>query len=248
MRDKIINKKKIIGIIPARSGSIGIKGKNLKYLHGKPLIAWTIECALRSNLSRVLVTTESEEIAKVAREYGAEVPFLRPNELSSNTAPIEPVLLHAIEWLRDNEGYECDAVALIFPTHPLRKPQHIDECVEEFCSNNCDSVVSVDSAIANDNPHWMLKKNGQGEVVLFTGKPLSEIEVRRQDLPIVYKRNDLVYVLKEENLKQDIPTLYGRKTKLVESSKSYDIDLNTEDDWRFMEDVFQALIKRNSIE
>jgi len=233
----------IIGIIPARAGSVGIKGKNIKQLYGKPLIAWTIQCALKSGLSRVIVSTESEEIAAVARQFGAEVPFIRPTNLASDTAAIEPVILHALDWLIGNENYQCDGIALLFPTHPLRTVEHINLCIDAFCNTHCDSVVSVDSATANDNPYWMLKKNNRGEVRLFTDEPLSEIKVRRQDLPVVYKRNDLVYILKEKNIRQKKPDLYGSEVELVETPYCFDIDLNTGKDWKLLESVFHMLIE-----
>jgi len=234
---------KILGIIPARGGSVGVKGKNLRELNGKPLIAWTIECALRSQLSRVIVSTESEEIAQVAKEYGADVPFLRPANLSDNTSRIEPVLLHAINWLRDNEGYDYDAIALIFPTHPLRNIMDINDCIEGFDLATHDSVVSVTPAIANDNPLWMLKENSENRVVLFNDKPLVEIEDRRQDLPCVYKRNDLVYILKESNLLAKKISLYGEKVKLVTTSNMLDVDINTEEDWKLLQKIFPILVK-----
>jgi len=121
---------KILGIIPARGGSKRLSGKNIKKLAGKPLIAWTIESAKQSHLDRIIVTTDDLQIAKVAKRYGVEVPFIRPTELAGDKLGIEPVLTHALDWLKKEEGYQPDAVALLMPTFPLRQSNHIDEAIK----------------------------------------------------------------------------------------------------------------------
>ena len=97
---------KIIGIIPARGGSKSVPRKNIKKLGNKPLIYWSIKAALESNLDRVIVSTDNQEIAKIAKKYGAETPFIRPRELSTDTMGIEPVLQHVVDWLKINENYQ----------------------------------------------------------------------------------------------------------------------------------------------
>jgi N-acylneuraminate cytidylyltransferase len=119
-----------LGLIPARGGSKGIARKNLTCLAGRPLIAHTIESAKKaSSLDRVIVSTDDEEIAAVARSFGAEVPFMRPAELAEDATPDLPVFVHALEWLQQHEGYTPAFVAHLRPTSPLRTAQHIDEAV-----------------------------------------------------------------------------------------------------------------------
>lgn len=234
---------KTIGIIPARGGSQGIPLKNIRDFCGKPLIAWTILSALKSNLDRVIVTTDNEEIAKIAKEYGAEVPFLRPAELSTSTTAIEPVLLHVVDFLKENEGNEPDAIALIHSTSPLRQHFHINQAIDLMKETNSDSIVSVSEAIANQNPHWMLKKTDDGSVRLFTGEHLRDIKARRQELPTCYIRNDLIYLLKPENLREKKPNLYGNNVELYVTENLYDADINTEDDWLDAELRFKRILR-----
>ncbi|MBI2055590.1 MAG: acylneuraminate cytidylyltransferase family protein, partial [Candidatus Sungbacteria bacterium] len=124
---------KILGIIPARGGSKSIPRKNIKELGGKPLIAWTIEAAKKSGVfDRIILTTDDSEIAEVGREWGVEVPFMRPNELAEDHTPTLPVIQHTLAWLEDNESYEPDAVMILQPTTPFRQPHHIQEAVQLF--------------------------------------------------------------------------------------------------------------------
>lgn len=238
---------KIIGIIPARGGSKGIPNKNIKKLYGKPLVAWSIESALKSNLDRVIVTTDSPQIAKIAKKYGAEVPFLRHSKLAQNTTPIEPVLKDVVQWLKKNENYKPDAIILLQSTSPLRQPKHINEAIKIFKNKKPDSIVSVTEAIANNNPYWILKKNDKGKVVLSTGEPLTKIRNRRQELPPHYIRNDLFYLLKPKNLYEKTPNLYGKKVELYETEEIFDIDINTEDDWSLCIYKIKELKKKGKI-
>lgn len=237
----------ILGIIPARGGSQSIPRKNIKNLMGKPLIAWSIESALDSKLDRVIVTTDDKEIASIAKQYGAEAPFIRPENLANNTIGIEPVVQHTLDWLNENENYVPDAVALMMPTTPLRPTKHINSAIELFIKKNPDSVVSVHKTIANDNPHWMLKINEQQKVVLFTNEPLSKITTRRQELPSCYVRNDIIYILNPKNLKENNPNLYGQHVELYIMDHFYNIDINTPEDWFICEQKLKYIEKHNII-
>ncbi len=132
----------VVAIIPARGGSKGLPGKNIRPLAGKPLIAYSIEAAKMSPLvDRVIVSTDNEEIKKVSVEYGAEVPFLRPPDLAQDDTPTEPVLKHAVEWLEENEGYKVDIVVFLQLTDVFRKKYMIDTVVSKLLENeNLDSV------------------------------------------------------------------------------------------------------------
>ncbi len=135
----------VLAIIPARGGSKSIPKKNIYPLAGKPVIAWTIEAAKRSKkITRVIVSTDDEEIAAVAKEYGAEVPFMRPAELATDTTPDLPVFEHALAWLKEHESYEPDLVVHLWPTSPYRKDGDIDAAIELLEKNpEADAVRSV---------------------------------------------------------------------------------------------------------
>ena len=140
----MINDKKVLAIIPARGGSKGLPGKNIKELCGKPLIAWSIEQALKSKyIDNVVVSTDTEEIAKIAKECGADVPFLRPAELAADDSPTSDAILHVLEQL-NMKGESYDYVALLEPTSLLRKSNDIDDAISMIVKNtdaNC--LVSV---------------------------------------------------------------------------------------------------------
>ncbi|MEK7090571.1 MAG: acylneuraminate cytidylyltransferase family protein, partial [Patescibacteria group bacterium] len=131
-----MKKMEILGIIPARGGSKGVPGKNIRNLAGKPLIAWTIEIAKQSNLlTRLIISTDSEEIAKVAEKYGGEVPFLRPAEISGDLATDVEFLNHALDFLKQKENYEPDIILRLPPTSPLRTAAHIDQGIQKLLDN-----------------------------------------------------------------------------------------------------------------
>ncbi len=127
---------KIVAVIPARGGSGRIPNKNIRIFQGKPLIAWaSLNAKKRKLLDRIIVSTNDPGIAKIAKKYGAEVPFLRPAELSTSTIGVEPTLKHAYQWLLKNEGYKADGIALLMATNPLRQAFHIDEAAKIFSKN-----------------------------------------------------------------------------------------------------------------
>ena len=184
-------KHKVIAIIPARGGSKGIPRKNTKDLLGKPLIAYTIEAALQSEyLDRLIVSTEDDKVAEIAREYGAEVPFIRPKELAKDDVPIVPyVLRHAVQELVRRENFNVDIVIMLQPTSPLRKTRYIDLAVEKLINTKCDWVVTVSKA--HPHPFRMRRMVGDKLEPLFEGE---DIWAQRQDLPPIYHFNGAVYV------------------------------------------------------
>ncbi|MBH19596.1 MAG: acylneuraminate cytidylyltransferase [Crocinitomicaceae bacterium] len=231
-----------LAVIPARSGSKSIKNKNTKLFNGKPLIAWTIEQAIASNITRVIVTTDCEITREVAIKYGAEVPYLRSKKLSSDTVGIEPVIIDLLDYLKDSELYVPSCVALLMPTSPFRKMNDINVALRMFFCGGVSCVISVTPAIANNNPHWMLKENSDNSVRLFNGQNLSEIRTRRQDLPNVYIRNDFIYALAPKNLYMNKPGLYGANPKLMKiSDNRVDVDINTQLDWDVAEILFNKV-------
>ena len=232
--------KNSLAIIPARSGSQSIKKKNIKEFCGKPLIYWTIKIALESNFSRVIVSTDSSEIAEIAISFGAEVPFLRSKELSGSEVAIEPVLADVVKKLKATEDYDINCLGLLLPTSPFRKLEDLNKSLELFFNNEWTSIVSVSNASAGHNPFWMLRDDINNKVTMFNGDELSNLPSRRQDLPTFYIKNDFIFSINPNNLFEEKPNLYGPKPKLMlVSDDRLDIDINTPKDWKIAEKLFK---------
>lgn len=210
-------KHKIIAIIPARGGSKALPRKNVKLLLGKPLIAYTIESALKSKyVNKVVVSTEDEEIAEIAKLYGAEV-IKRPKELAKDESPTIDVIFHAINALKVENS---DLIVLLQPTSPLRTAEDIDNAIEFFLNNECESVISV--CEVEHPPYWDFKIEGGHLKPLFGEEYL---RMRRQDLPKVYVPNGAIYVSTPENLRR-YKSFYCSKTipYIMPPERSIDID------------------------
>lgn len=218
-------KPNILALIPARGGSKGLPRKNIIPLAGKPLIAWTIEQALECNyIDRLIVSTDDNEIAKISKDYGAEVPFLRPNELAKDDSPTSETIKHAIEWFEKKNEY-FDIFVLLEPTSPLRAKNDINNAIELFCKNldKADSLVSV-GKVHLENPYIMKKIEG-GYI-----RPLIEkdrIFFQRQMLPEIYFPYGVVYISKITALKER-GTFYQERTipYFIERWQNYEIDDN----------------------
>ena len=234
---------KIIAIIPARGGSLRIRDKNIKNFAGKPLIAWTILEAKKSELiNKIIVATDSPEISMIAKKYGAETPFLLPDSLTQPSSSIEPVIKYAYEWLIKNQNFKADAVVLLMPPNPLRKSVFIDEAIKIFKKKKPDSVVAVSETPANHTPFWTLIKQKSGKVTLFNGQNIKKIIRISQNFPQkCHGRNDLVYVLKPRNLFEKNSNLYGDKVELYITSPLYEADINTPEEWLMTEMKFKKL-------
>jgi CMP-N,N'-diacetyllegionaminic acid synthase len=181
----------ILGVVPARGGSKAIPRKNLAVLANKPLIAWTLEVALESgSLDRLVISTDDPQIAEIGKKLGAEVPFLRPTELATDTSTSMDVILHAIRWFDDNERYQPDYVLLLQPTSPLRTVTDIRESIKLALAKRADSVVSV--CETHLHPLWMKGVNEEGRLVHL--HPQSAAPTRRQDLPSVFALNGAIYL------------------------------------------------------
>ena len=235
---------KIVAIIPAKGDSKRVPGKNLRCMLDKPLIAWAIEAAKNSaRIERVIVSTSDEEIAKIAKMYGAEVPFMEPLEIAAEGGNIERALLHAITWLKDNENYTPDAVVLLQTTNPLRQAHDIDKAIDQFKQSGADSTITVCQALGNHNPAWMLMRDEERGAQMFSGADIRTISsMRSQQLPKCYLRNDIAYVFKPANLFQTPPNLYGNKVDLYVMDEIFDTDINTQEDWHITEDKLRRLI------
>ncbi len=224
---------KVLGIIPARGGSKGVPRKNIRLLGGKPLLAYAAESALRAkNLTRVILSTEDEEIAEVGKSYGLEVPFLRPAHLALDTTPTLPVIQHAVGFL-ETGGDIFDAICLLQPTNPLRRAEDIDNCIKLMESSNADSVISVLRVPAEYNPKWVYWINSDGALSLSTGD--SEPIPRRQDLPEAVHRDGTIY-LTRTNVVMHKNSLYGSKICQYRIDPRRSVNIDTEEDWKKAEE------------
>jgi CMP-N,N'-diacetyllegionaminic acid synthase len=230
---------KILAIIPARGGSKGVPGKNIKLLNGKPLLAYTVEIALQSKLlSNVMVSTDDEKIAVVAKSMGVKIPFLRPIELAKDDTPTLDVILHTLEWYQKNNCF-FDAVCLLQPTSPFRTLEFLDKAIEKFIESGCDSLVSVQKVPHEYNPHWTFEENEQGNLKIATGE--TEIISRRQELPIAYHRDGSIYLTKTKVLLTE-HSLYGKSTTFIESDPKGYVNIDTMEDWKKAEEMIQNKI------
>lgn len=214
---------KATAFIFARGGSKGLPGKNIRPLAGKPLIAWSIEHALAvKRIERVIVSTDSEEIAAVAREYGAEVPFIRPAELARDDSPEWMAWRHALEFLREKDGVLPAAMVSVPATAPLRSPMDIENCLDEFEQGDADMVITVSDA--HRSPYFnMVKVNEDGTVGLVI-PPQSAI-ARRQDVPAVYDMATVAYVVRPEFVLTHNAVFEGRvRAVKVPAERAVDID------------------------
>lgn len=210
-----------LAIIPARGGSKGLPRKNLLQLSGKPLIAHTIEAARAAcSVQRIIVSTESPEIAEISRQYGAEVPFLRPRELAGDDTPTLPVLRHVLAELKATEGCTPEIIILLQPTSPLRRPEDIDSAMALLDRSGADSVVSV--CAAEHHPAWMKRLDGD-RVLPFVEK--GPEYMRRQDMPPLYRLNGAIYISRYKILTEENRIL-GEDTRgfVMNAESSVDID------------------------
>lgn len=228
---------RVVAVITARGGSKGVPGKNLKELCGKPLLAYSIESALRAKrIDRVLVSTDDETIAELGRRHGAEVPFLRPASLAEDRTPTLPVLQHAVRWLMEHDA-PADAVCLLQPTCPLRREGLIDECIEKLEATGADSVVTLCPVPAEYHPYWTYLPADDGCYRLLTGE--QDPIPRRQELPPAYHRDGSVYVTRTATVLAG--SLYGARMAGVVNDPATRINIDTWDDWRHAETVLRGL-------
>lgn len=232
-----------LGVVPARGGSKSIPRKNIAPFLGKPLLAWTIEAALKSGVAgRLIVSTDDAEIAAVARSLGAQVPFVRPAELAQDTTPTAPVIRHALDWcIRD--GFRPDFVMVLEPTAPARRPFHIWEAAGLLKSSGADLVASVSRVPHHYVPSKVLSLHADGTLTGTSGQTISSMVHRRQDLPAAYALNGLIFSCRTECLLADPPTLWGPRVQAYVVDPKYAIDLDEPDDWPVAEFRFQKLLE-----
>jgi len=219
---------RVLGLVPARGGSKGIPRKNAKPLAGKPLLAYTAECARAArSLTRTILSTEDAEIAQIGRDCGLDVPFMRPAELARDDTPTLPVVAHALETLAE-AGERYDAVCLLQPTNPLRRPEDVDACVALLARRGLDAVFSMRAVPHEHNPHWVFFEDADGLLRLSTGG--TEPIPRRQALPPAYCRDGSVYVTRSAVILER-RSLYGDRVGGWLVDQDAHVNLDTPADW-----------------
>ena len=212
-----------VAFIFARGGSKGIPGKNTRLLGGKPLIAWSIEHALEvARIDRVLVSTDSPEIASISRQYGAEVPFIRPADLAMDESPEWLAWRHGLKYLKEDMGSVPEIMVSVPATAPLRLAIDINNCLDEYEKGSTDVVITVTDA--HRNPYFnMVTENPDGTYTLVKAPPLT-IE-RRQDAPVVYDMATVCYVVNSEFVMSHDSIFEGRVGAVhVPNERAIDID------------------------
>ena len=219
--------KNILGLITARGASRGIPRKNIVPLAGKPLLIYTAEASLASErLTRVVLSTDDDEIVKIGEEAGIEVPFRRPAKLSTDVSSSLDVAQHAVSWLEKNDGWRADAVMILQPTSPLRKTEHIDRAIEIMEENQADTVVSVIEVPHNFNPYSVMQLEN-GWLKDFITNEVKFDRYRRQDKPKLYARNGPAVLLTRYETLMLKNTFYGEHIAplFMSEEDSFDIDV-----------------------
>lgn len=228
-------KPTILCIIPARGGSKRLPGKNSMPFLGKPLIAYAISVAKGSKyVDRVIVSTDDEDIARVAKEAGAEVPFMRPAELASDTAPTVPVLQHAVEFV-EKGGERVDYIVLIQPTVPGVETDDVDAAIEKLLETKARSCITVCDIV--DPPSWMYRLNEKGVLSLYTKQDQA---ARSQDLEKLYRVNGAVYVTTRTTLMEENKIIDNANCVGIIMPRERSTDIDTQSDFLIAEVLMRA--------
>jgi CMP-N,N'-diacetyllegionaminic acid synthase len=218
---------KVLAIVPARGGSKGVPRKNIRPLLGKSLIQRTFEVIQQTKgIDRVILSTDDEEIAAHGKSIGLEVPFMRPDKLATDVSSMTGVILHALDTLVETENYVPDAVVLLQPTSPLRKPGHIERAIELLNGN--DAVCSVLEVPQEFSPYYVMKITDKGYLDFFLeeGRTIK----RRQDAPKAYLREGTVYLATVATIRT-YHDLYGQSCVPMLIAKEESLSIDTEEDW-----------------
>ena len=229
---------RIIAFIFARGGSKGLPDKNIKMLNGKPLIAWSIEHAKSvKRVDRVIVSTDSEKIARIAREYGAEVPFMRPADLATDNSPEWLSWQHGLKYLENTDGCLPDLMLSIPTTAPLRNVNDIDKVIDEYKKSDTDIVIVVTES--HRNPFFNIVKEGVDGYINLLGSG-DEVISRRQDCPKTYDITTIAYALRPSFVLNKNSIFEGRVRQVI-VPKERSIDIDTLLDF----EIAEYMIKKN---
>jgi CMP-N-acetylneuraminic acid synthetase len=230
----------VLGIIPARGGSKSIPRKNIRAFAGYPLITYSIAAGLAAQtITRLILSTDDEEIAAIARRYGAETPFLRPAEISGDNIADLPVFQHALEWLGENEGYTPEMIVQLRPTSPLRRVWHIDQAVERLLEHpEADSVRTVCVPFQNPFKMWQINPDGLMQPLIRT-EYREAYNMPRQLLPDVYWQTGYVDAAWSDTILEKQSMTGDNILPLVIPVSDW-IDIDSPDDWRRAERLLES--------
>ena len=218
----------ILGLVPARVGSKGVPGKNVRLLAGRPLLAYTAAAARDSGvIDRLVLSTDSDDISRVGAQVGLDVPFRRPAALAKDDTPMLPVIEHVIGEL-DRTGWHAEIIVLLQPTSPLRTPFHIRASVQLLRESNADSVVSVLELPKHFSPDYVMRID-EGKLVSFL--PDGMRVTRRQDARAAFVRDGTVYTFWTRTVREQ-HSIYGRDCRPLVVSAGESMTIDTWDDWR----------------
>jgi N-acylneuraminate cytidylyltransferase len=237
--DSLVKSSGVLALIPARGGSKSIPKKNIRNFAGHPLVAYSIAAGLAAEtVDRVIVSTDDEEIAVIARRYGAETPFLRPPEISRDDTPDYPVFLHALVWLEKNEGYRPELLVQLRPTSPLRRTWHIDQAVNKLRDRPDASAIRT-VCIPFQNPFKMWRINNDGFLQQIMETDIHEaFNQPRQLLPQVYWQTGYVDVIWSRTVLERSSMTGTHILPLIINADEW-IDIDTSDDWKRAERLIE---------
>lgn len=224
---------KVLAVIPARGGSKGVPRKNIRLICGRPLISYTIEHARAAQhlFHRIIVSTDDDEIASVARQYGAEVPFLRPADLARDESPVIPMLQHAVNCIEEQDGVNMDWICLLQPTEPFRTVTDLKQCLQLGFAGGCDSVISVVRVFAT---HPILMKRIEGDRLLPYCFEEREGTRRQEYEPPAYMRNGSMYLTRRDVLMEQ-GSIWGRTIRPYVMPLERSVSIDTELDLKLAE-------------
>jgi CMP-N,N'-diacetyllegionaminic acid synthase len=236
-----------IAIITARGGSKGLPGKNIIDLGGKPLLTYTIAAALESrNIDRVILSTDDQDIVEIGKKYGAEVPFLRPSSLATDTAHSPDVVEHAIGFLEESEGIYCDIAVMLQPTSPFRTGGHIDEAMEKYRSEDNESLISIKPQ--DYPPWWMFKTIGrQLKPAVPWKEGVNVFNLERQEFPEIYRPNGAIYITNRNQLKKKGNLVNPDSCGYYEMSIEDSVDIDNFTDLAVARTLFPVWQEKHSV-
>jgi len=213
----------IVALIPARSGSKGVPNKNIKHIDGIPLIAYSIAAALKSTLvDRVIVSTDSEEYAKIARNYGAETPFIRPKNISGDLATDLEFFKHAIDWLQKNENFVPEYFIHLRPTTPFRDPKILDKAIKEFICSDYSALRSCHKMSESSYKTFEVE-NDVFKCICNGNSDIESSNIARQSLPVTYDANGYIDIVRSKMISK-CSIIHGDKVKAFITNTSHEID------------------------
>lgn len=226
----------ILAVIPARGGSKGIPGKNIKLLVGKPLLTYTAQVAQQAKcFTKVSLTTDDDAIIALGRELNLEIPYKRPAYLAQDDTPTLPVIQHLLQFYQD-QNITFDAVCLLQTTSPFRTVEWLQKAVASFIEKGTDSLISVQEVPKEYNPHWTFERDENDNLKIATGE--AEIISRRQDLPNAYHRDGLLYLTKVDVILNQ-NSLYGNTISYYLSESETYVNIDTLEDWEKAEAIIE---------